>query len=133
MMTLQHRFVDYIPDDLEQNVLYISMAFATVVHKCACGCNAEVVTPLAPLGWQLVFDGESVSLTPSIGSWSLPCRSHYFIRKNMVQWAQENYITAPAPAKKKPPKKKRTKFFSRPKKDIRQIDVACLEEKKFAN
>jgi hypothetical protein len=57
------------------------------VHKCCCGCGREVVTPLSPTGWQLIFDGKAVSLYPSIGSWSLPCRSHYFITKNQVVWA----------------------------------------------
>ena len=26
---------------------------------------------------------------PSIGNWSFPCRSHYWIRNNTVQWAEE--------------------------------------------
>jgi hypothetical protein len=33
------------------------------------------------------FDGRSVSLTPSIGSWSLPCHSHYFLTRGKVRWA----------------------------------------------
>jgi hypothetical protein len=33
-------------------------------------------------GWRLIFDGKNVSLLPSIGSWNLPCQSHYFITKN---------------------------------------------------
>jgi hypothetical protein len=45
--------------------------------------------PLSPSGWQLTFDGKSVSLYPSIGSWSLPCQSHYFITKNKVEWAPQ--------------------------------------------
>jgi hypothetical protein len=46
-----------------------------------------VVTPLAPTAWTLTFDGKTVSLHPSVGSWSLPCRSHYFITRNKVVWA----------------------------------------------
>jgi uncharacterized protein DUF6527 len=49
----------------------------------------EVVTPLSPTSWHLIFDGKTVSLYPSIGSWSLPCQSHYFITKNKVVWAQK--------------------------------------------
>jgi hypothetical protein len=45
------------------------------------------VTPFSPTGWQVTFDGKTVSLLPSIGSWSLPCQSHYFITKNRVIWA----------------------------------------------
>lgn len=84
---LRHEFVDNIPDQLAEGTVYISIPFATVVHSCCCGCGNEVVTPLGPTDWQLVFDGESISLTPSIGNWSLPCRSHYWIRRNQVKWA----------------------------------------------
>lgn len=35
----------------------------------------------------LVFDGATVSLDPSVGNWSFPCRSHYWIRQDRVHWA----------------------------------------------
>ena len=81
-------FVEVIPEILEQGVLYISMAHATVLHLCCCGCGQEVVTPLSPIDWELHYDGRAVSLDPSIGSWSLPCQSHYWITKNSVRWAR---------------------------------------------
>ena len=84
---LRHEFVDLIPDDLTEGTVYVSIPFATVVHKCCCGCGSEVVTSLGPTDWHLGFDGESISLTPSIGNWSLPCQSHYWIRRNQVNWA----------------------------------------------
>jgi hypothetical protein len=86
---LAYEFVEYIPEELKERILYISIKYATAVHKCCCGCGREVVTPLAPTSWQLSFDGTSVSLYPSIGSWSLPCRSHYFITRNRVKWAPQ--------------------------------------------
>jgi hypothetical protein len=64
------------------------MEYATASHKCACGCGQEVVTPFTPTDWKLIYDGESVSLSPSIGNWSYPCRAHYFIRNNRIVWAQ---------------------------------------------
>jgi hypothetical protein len=82
-------FVEFIPDDLQERTLYISIPYCTAVHRCCCGCGREVVTPLSPTGWQLIFDGKTVSLHPSIGSWSLPCQSHYFITKNRVVWASK--------------------------------------------
>lgn len=85
--TLQHEFVEYIPAEPQQGVIYISIPFATAVHKCACGCGNEVVTPISPTDWKLTFDGESISLQPSIGNWSFPCRSHYWITRDRVQWA----------------------------------------------
>lgn len=83
---MQHKFVDYIPEDLSEGVIYISMQFATAVHKCCCGCGQEVVTPITPKDWQLAFNGETVTLHPSIGNWSFKCKSHYFIRNNEIKW-----------------------------------------------
>jgi hypothetical protein len=85
--TFQHQFVEFIPEDLAEGTLYVSMGFATVVHKCCCGCGKEVVTPLSPTDWKLIFDGETISLEPSIGNWSFDCRSHYWIRRSKVRWA----------------------------------------------
>lgn len=84
---IEREFVDFIPRAMEEDTLYIAMEFSTASHKCFCGCGSEVVTPLSPAGWQLYFDGEAVSLTPSVGSWSLPCKSHYWIRRDTVEWA----------------------------------------------
>lgn len=86
---LTYEFVDHIPNQLSWGVLYISIPFATVVHRCCCGCGNEVVTPLSPTDWQLTFDGESISLHPSIGNWSFDCQSHYWIRHNLVTWAPQ--------------------------------------------
>jgi hypothetical protein len=84
---IQPEFVEEIPHELEPGKLYISMTYATALHLCCCGCGSEVVTPLHPKQWKLSYDGEAVTLHPSIGSWSLPCRSHYFITANEVRWA----------------------------------------------
>ncbi|RSB83309.1 hypothetical protein EGT47_18975 [Burkholderia cenocepacia] len=81
---LEPRFVKSIPRELEPGVLYVSMEYGTVVHSCCCGCGHEVVTPLTPTDWTLTFNGEAISLWPSVGSWNLPCQSHYVIRRNKV-------------------------------------------------
>jgi hypothetical protein len=86
-ISIGHEFVDNIPDKLSAGTLYISIRFATAVHLCCCGCGTEVVTPLSPTDWALVFDGETVSLDPSIGNWGFPCQSHYWIRQGIVVWA----------------------------------------------
>ena len=86
---LTHEFVEFIPDILQEGTVYVSIPYTTAVHKCCCGCDREVVTPLSPTGWRLIFDGETISLDPSIGSWNLPCRSHYWIRQNQVQWVPQ--------------------------------------------
>lgn len=86
--TIRHEFVEYIPEHLVDGVLYISVAYNTVAHSCLCGCREQVITPLSPTDWKLIYDGKAVSLHPSIGSWNLPCRSHYWIRAGAVQWAE---------------------------------------------
>ena len=80
-------FVSNIPEVLDDGILYISMNYATVIHKCACGCGSEIVTPLSPTDWKLKFDGVSITLDPSIGNWSYRCQSHYLIIKNRVVWS----------------------------------------------
>ncbi len=87
MKALSHRFVEEIPPRLEEGVLYVSMEYATFAHLCACGCGSETVTPLGRTEWRLTYDGEAVSLHPSVGNWSLPCRSHYIVRDGLVHWA----------------------------------------------
>lgn len=88
-VVLTHEFVEFIPDELKQCTVYISIRFATVSHLCCCGCGNKVVTPLRPTDWRLIFDGKTVSLDPSIGNWSFPCRSHYWITHNRVRWAPQ--------------------------------------------
>lgn len=82
-----HAFVEHAPDHLDPGVLYISLPYKTMLHLCACGCGHEVVTPLSPTGWALIFDGETVSLHPSIGNWSFACQSHYWIDHGRVRWS----------------------------------------------
>ncbi|MGA2155927.1 MAG: DUF6527 family protein [Bryobacteraceae bacterium] len=88
-IAFKHEFVEFVPEELKEETLYISIRFATVSHLCACGCKSKVVTPLRPTDWKLIFDGKTISLYPSVGSWSFPCRSHYWVRNNKVQWAEQ--------------------------------------------
>lgn len=80
-------FVEFIPEQLEEGIIYISKRFRTASHKCCCGCGEEVVTPLTPAGWAVAINGYTVSLSPSIGNWDFTCRSHYLIIDNQVIWA----------------------------------------------
>jgi hypothetical protein len=85
--TYSFQFVEFMPKVLDDGVLYVSTSYATASHRCFCGCGMKVVTPLSPTDWRLTFDGDSLSLYPSIGNWSYPCRSHYVLRGNLVVWA----------------------------------------------
>jgi hypothetical protein len=87
MKTVQYKFVEFIPDILEDGIIYISIEYCTAVHKCICGCGNEVVTPISPTDWKLIFDGKSISLNPSIGNWNFDCKSHYWIINNKIRIA----------------------------------------------
>lgn len=78
-------FTESIPSDPEPGKLYISMRYETAVHLCACGCATKVVTPFGRHDWAFTFNG-AVSLHPSVGNGQQPCRSHYIIRDNRVEW-----------------------------------------------
>jgi hypothetical protein len=80
---IEHRFVTEVPRELEPNVLYVSIEYATAVHLCP-GCSRKVVTPFAPGSWSVSFDGETVSINPSIWNRAHECDSHYWIWKDRL-------------------------------------------------
>lgn len=110
---LEPRFVKSIPRELEPGVLYVSMEYGTVVHSCCCGCGHEVVTPLTPTDWSLTFNGEAISLWPSVGSWNLPCQSHYVIKRNKVIEAGP-WDKAKIDAEQHRDRRAKAKFYAQP-------------------
>jgi hypothetical protein len=88
VLPIRHEFVEFIPERLNERTLYVSTAFASAAHLCFCGCGNKVVTPIHPTGWELLFDGDTVSLHPSIGNWGFHCRSHYWVVRDRVIWAR---------------------------------------------
>jgi hypothetical protein len=85
---IRHEFVEFIPELLDEGTLYVSIPYATAAHLCCCGCAMKVVTPISPTDWRVTYDGESVSLDPSVGNWAFRCQSHYWIDQNRVVWAR---------------------------------------------
>lgn len=86
---LEPTFVEAIPEELEPGCLYVSIRFRTAQHLCACGCGSRIVTPIKPAKYSLTYNGETVSLWPSVGNWQKPCKSHYVIRDSRVIWHAE--------------------------------------------
>ena len=80
------KFTKYIPDILEDGILHVSKEYKTATHLCACGCKEKVVTPLKPRFWTFNMNEDKPTLSPSIGSFSLPCKSHYFITDGVVKF-----------------------------------------------
>lgn len=111
-MKLQHKFVEFIPEQLEDGTLYISLTYCTAIHKCVCGCNNEVVTPFSPTDWKMTFDGKTISLAPSIGNWNFNCKSHYWIRNSEIIFARK-WTDEEIKVGYEKPKKKKKKSFSK--------------------
>lgn len=88
LSNIQHSFVQFIPERLEPGVLYISRRYRTASHLCCCGCGLEVVTPLNDAKWSISEREGQVWLRPSVGNWSFPCQSHYWIEGGRVVWAR---------------------------------------------
>jgi uncharacterized protein DUF6527 len=78
-------FVMYIPEELAEGIVYVSIQYKVVAHLCCCGCGEKVVTPLDPAQWSVTYDGETISLDHSIAGGD--CNSHYFIKRGTVSWA----------------------------------------------
>lgn len=87
-LAMKHEYVEYIPPKLMPGILYVSRRYSSASHLCCCGCGLEVVTPLNPAKWRLTDHGNTVSLYPSIGNWSFPCRSHYWVDHGRIKWAE---------------------------------------------
>ena len=79
-------WVDDMPSSLEAGYVYISIKHRLTEHVCPCGCGAEVSLPLSRGEWSIGYDGESISINPSIGNWRLSCRSHYIIERGYTRW-----------------------------------------------
>lgn len=84
-MTIVPKFVERVPSKIEEGVIYISTSVNTAVHLCPCGCKTEIVTPIDPSEWNFTYDGETISLHPSVGVWGAKCKTHYWIKRNHIE------------------------------------------------
>lgn len=89
LSTIKLERVHYVPKSLEPGVLYVSEEFGAAVHLCACGCGSKVSTPIGPTEWTLQQSAEGPTLSPSVGSWQLPCKSHYWISGGKIVWSSQ--------------------------------------------
>jgi len=79
-------YVEFVPETLEENKLYISKEYKSIVHLCLCGCGNLSVTPINKDGWILIEDNDKISLTPSILNANCPNKSHYILTKNIANF-----------------------------------------------
>nr|WP_315848157.1 DUF6527 family protein [uncultured Rhodoferax sp.] len=83
---IKHQFVEFIPEKLEPDTLYISLEYNSANHLCACGCGREVVTIIGPADSSITSSGRGVSISTSIGNSNFPCKSHYWIKDSHILW-----------------------------------------------
>lgn len=85
---LTPEYVDFIPKPsrMKEGVLYINKHYMSTLHLCPCGCGNVVVLPFGSHGWTLTERLEGVTMRPSVGSFNLPCKSHYYITDNKIEW-----------------------------------------------
>lgn len=84
-----------LPDEpqLEDGIFYVVDDSPYVEYNCPCGCGSVVMLPTkrhtdGKTGWDYIERDGKVTLSPSVFSTGLPCRSHYFIRGNRVEWCR---------------------------------------------
>lgn len=92
-VTIEPVYVEFIPDEMEENKIYISEKYKTTAHNCLCGCNTKVVMPIDNIiegvdyGWKLIKENnDKISFIPSVGNYQIPCKSHYIITKNVANF-----------------------------------------------
>lgn len=91
-------------EPLEPGVLLISLKYGCLEHLCACGeCGWSTHMSIKSFdtdqpelvgeddtrwsnGWDVTYRGGKLTISPSIGNFQFPCKSHYFIRENRVEW-----------------------------------------------
>lgn len=74
-------------DSMREGELYIlATEMPSSIHLCPCGCGNIVVLPHDKNGWKLADKDGKVTIRPSVGSFNLPCKSHYYITDNKIEW-----------------------------------------------
>lgn len=108
--------VHYMPKELKPGLLYVSEEFNVAGHLCACGCGNKVITPLGRVGWSFTDTKKGPTLWPSIGSWQLACKSHYWITGGDVRWAEQWSLAEIESGRRAEEERRRAHFESRTKK-----------------
>lgn len=131
-MRIQHKLVECIPEKIERGVLYVSLTHTTAIHLCCCGCGREVVTPLEKNGWRVQFDGQTVSLYPSIGNWRFECQSHYWIKNSEIRWAEKWSRQKIAAVRNQDPRSEADASLIGPIGHSPKVEIAQLQEPAFS-
>jgi len=80
--------VEELPSTVDERIVYVSDEYELAVLKCACGCG-HTVTLLLGDGHRVRDVDGFADISPSIGVWDAPCRSHFLIRQGRVVWSED--------------------------------------------
>lgn len=89
---LKPEFILTMPEEIKEGILYISMEYGASEHRCPCGCGESTYLPFNtetvdnPHEWKLTNNNNLITLEPSVGSFQIACKSHYYIRENKIVW-----------------------------------------------
>jgi hypothetical protein len=86
--------------DMEDGILYVSKKGGIGIHRCLCGCGEKCVTPFTKItteneeflssmpgqDWFLSIRSDKATITPSIGNYEFPCKSHYIITNGIANF-----------------------------------------------
>tara|TARA_Y100000588_G_C14176642_1_gene891674 strand:- start:62 stop:382 length:321 start_codon:yes stop_codon:yes gene_type:complete len=75
-----------LPTNLKNKVIYIEGDW-TAAFKCPCGCNdvieLNLIDDVRPV-W-VIKDTKKITISPSV--WKKDgCKSHFFVRKGLIEW-----------------------------------------------
>lgn len=81
-------------NDMKHGILYLKHNEDDTYesfHLCPCGCGEPVYLQYGGKGWNITLsingrELKSVTISPSVGCFDFPCKSHYFIRNNKIVW-----------------------------------------------
>lgn len=77
-------YLEFIPETLKQDLVYISKEYQVSVHLCLCGCGNKAVVPFGKNGWNLIENEGKISFTPSILNTNCPNKYHYILTNNVA-------------------------------------------------
>lgn len=84
-MKYRYRLVERIPAQMQEGVVYHTEEFELAGLLCACGCGHRI-TLLVPDSHQVLNVGGYATITPSVGVFDAPCKSHFIISAGDVSW-----------------------------------------------
>lgn len=84
-MRYVYRAVDRIPANLDPGIVYHSEEFELAAFLCPCDCGHRVML-LVPDSHSVWNQSGFATISPSVGVFDAPCKSHFFIRSGEVDW-----------------------------------------------